>query len=74
MLDQKGEFQKAQGLYQRALQHRPGYSDAHLNFAISLEKAGFLDKAKREYEHFLSSASPEQSGLVEKIKAHLRQL
>jgi tetratricopeptide (TPR) repeat protein len=59
--------------YQRALEIRPDYAEAHYNLGIALAARGRTNQALEHYRKALLAAKQQhKTPLVEKLKARLR--
>ncbi len=52
-LEKKKAFDRVQELYERALELRPDYADAHFNLGLFLARRGRIDQASRHFERVL---------------------
>lgn len=52
-LAKKGKFKEAMTYFQKAIELRQDYADAHYNLALTFEALGQEENAQKEYEDFL---------------------
>jgi tetratricopeptide (TPR) repeat protein len=74
LYDQQGRAEEAVSLYDRALKIKPDYSEAHLNYAIILERLGYLEEARKHYQRFLFQPPSDLGDVVASVQARLPNL
>lgn len=64
-----GDYDRAINEYQRILQLNPNYPFARFSLAIALEKKGFIEESKQNYQSFLKNWESADPNLPEIIQA-----
>lgn len=64
---------EAREVLEKALAINPYFPQTHYNLALVLEEMGEVDRARFHYQKFVESAGDENSRLVERIRAYLKE-
>lgn len=64
---------EAREVLEKALAINPYFPQTHYNLALVLEEMGEVDRARFHYQKFVESAGDENSRLVERVRAYLKE-
>jgi tetratricopeptide (TPR) repeat protein len=71
-LFQLGRYEEALAAFSEALERSPGFEEALFNRALAAEQLGQLEKARQDWERFLSLSG--DSGWRREAEQHLNSL
>jgi len=64
---------EAREVLEKALAINPYFPQTHYNLALVLEELGEMERARFHYQKFVESAGEDNSRLVEKVRAYLKE-